>query len=103
MSTRPDGETAAFRKAFEEAPIGMALVSVRGAERGRFLRVNAAMCALTGYSESELLDVAFQRITHPDDVSSDLAMMDRLLSGEVSRYELEKRYTHAEGTRSGSS
>ncbi len=54
------------------------------------------MCELTGYSESELLDVDFQRISHPDDVESDLALMDDMLSGENPSYQLEKRYTHAQ-------
>ena len=34
-----------FRRAFEAAPIGMALMSLEG----RFLRVNPALCAITGY------------------------------------------------------
>ena len=91
------GQTEAFRCAFEYAPIGMALVSVDAPTRGRFLRVNHAMCAVTGYSMSELLHADFQRITHPDDLDSDLALMDDLLSGEMDSYQLEKRYTHAEG------
>ena len=88
--------TDAFRRAFEDAPIGMALVSVEAADRGRFLRVNRAMSAVTGYSETELLGVDFQSITHPDDVRGDLVLMDALLSGEMSSYQLEKRYTHAQ-------
>ena len=40
-----------FRNAFDQAPIGKALVS----PDGRFTRVNAALCGILGYSEEELL------------------------------------------------
>jgi len=53
-----------FRRAFEDAATGMALV----APDGRFLRVNRALCELVGYAEGELLAKSFQDITHPDDL-----------------------------------
>ena len=40
-----------FRLSFEEAPVGMALI--RG--DGLWLRVNRALCEMTGYSETELI------------------------------------------------
>jgi PAS domain S-box-containing protein len=84
---------AMFREAFENAPIGMALVSVHG----RWLRVNRALCEIVGFSEAELLRTTFQAITHPDDLSSDLSHASELLAGEVQSYELEKRYIHRRG------
>jgi len=96
VSVALERETAAFRRAFEDAPIGMALVSVQTADFGRFLRVNRAMCGVTGYSEGELLEIDFQSITHPDDLERDVAQMDALIKGEVTSYQLEKRYRHAE-------
>ena len=53
-----------FRRAFEDAPIGMALV----APDGRFLRVNRTLCEITGWSEPKLLKRTFREITHADDV-----------------------------------
>ena len=38
----------AFRRAFEDAPIGMALFGVEADERGRLLQVNHSMCEITG-------------------------------------------------------
>jgi PAS domain S-box-containing protein len=84
-----------FRIAFDAAPIGMALVAVPA---GRFLRVNRALCELTGYAEGELLERTFQDITHPDDLDADLALMHRLLAGELGSYSLEKRYLRRDGT-----
>ena len=40
-----------FRNTFDFAPIGMALLSLKG----RFLQVNSALCQLLGYSTEELL------------------------------------------------
>ena len=74
--------------AFVAAPIGMALVGLDGS----WLRVNRALCDLTGYSEADLLQMTFQEITHPDDLDADLAHVEQLLSGEIDRYSMEKRY-----------
>jgi exonuclease SbcC len=34
----------------------------------------------------------FQEITHPDDLASDLELLQQLLAGEITHYNLEKRY-----------
>ena len=82
-----------FREAFENAPIGKALVS----PDGRFLRVNPALSELVGYPPDELLGKTFQEITHPDDVDTDLSSVHQLLGGKIRTYSIEKRYIHAEG------
>ncbi len=82
-----------FRLAFEEAAIGMALV----APDGHWLRVNQSLCDLVGYSETEMLSLHFQTITHPDDCALDLDYLQRLLAGEINTFEKEKRYIHQEG------
>jgi PAS domain S-box-containing protein len=82
-----------FRTAFDHAAIGMSLVGLEG----RYLRVNAALCALTGYTEAELLARTFQDITHPDDRAADLAPLKRLLAGEIRAFQAEKRYLRKDG------
>lgn len=82
-----------FHRAFEDAPIGMALVGLDG----RWLQVNRALCEIVGYSPEELLATTFQAITHPDDLDADLAQAARLWSGEIGSYRLEKRYRHKSG------
>ncbi|HEX8771215.1 MAG TPA: ATP-binding protein [Acidimicrobiales bacterium] len=79
--------------AFEHAPIGIAFVS----PAGRFTRVNAAMCQITGYSESELLERNIEDITHPDDVADGAARVAKLLSGVIAQYQAEKRYVRRDG------
>lgn len=71
----------------------MALLSIDGC----FVEVNPAMCEITGHSAEELLGTSFQAITHPDDLQADLALLDRLLAGEIASYRLEKRYVRPDG------
>jgi diguanylate cyclase (GGDEF)-like protein/PAS domain S-box-containing protein len=82
-----------FAKAFEEAPIGMALVGLDG----KFLRVNRALTEIVGYDTEHLLGLTFQEITHPDDLDADLALVRQVLAGELRSYRMEKRYLRADG------
>ena len=82
-----------FAGAFTSAALGMALVSLEG----RWLDVNDALCRILGYPREELLQVDFQRLTHPDDLQTDLALVQDLLAGRRSHYHLEKRYLDRDG------
>ncbi len=82
-----------FELVFEQAPIGMALLT----PDGRWVRVNQALLKITGYSSDELLRKTFHEITHPDDLALDAEHMRRLLLGEIRDYQMEKRYHHAQG------
>ncbi len=82
-----------FRLAFEDAAIGMTLVSLEG----KFVQVNRALCDITGYSEAELLQLNFQQITHPDDLNADLDNIQQLLVKQSRFYQMEKRYIHKRG------
>jgi PAS domain S-box-containing protein len=82
-----------FYNAFEYAAIGMALV----APDGRWLKVNPALCDIVGYSEQELLATDIQTITHPDDLEASLTYIQKILTGEIQTYQMEKRYCHKQG------
>ena len=82
-----------FRRAFNDAPIGMGLVALDG----RWLRVNQRLTEITGFSGSQLLASTFQDITHPDDVDIDVEHSRQLLAGEVRSYQMEKRYVRPDG------
>jgi len=56
-----------FRQAFDGAPVGAALISLEPARRGDVIRVNAALCALTGFTERQLLGIKSWQMTHPAD------------------------------------
>ena len=82
-----------FRRAFDDAPIGMALVS----PEGRFLRVNQALSHFHGYTIDELMTISIADISDPEDMAQDQALADRVLAGEINTYQLEKRYIHKQG------
>jgi PAS domain S-box-containing protein len=82
-----------FRGAFAHSAIGVALMS----PEGRWLQVNAALCAMLGYSEAELLATTFQALTVPEDLEVNLDCLRRALAGEIDHYELQKRYIHKDG------
>lgn len=82
-----------FESAFDNAPIGMALVD----GVGRWLEVNAALCRITGYSRSELKATTLEAITHGDDVDLDAQRKRDLRGGRISSYEVEMRYRHRRG------
>ena len=83
-----------FRSAFEEAPIGMALTS----PDFRFLRVNRALCHITGYTPQQLEGLPVASITHPDDLKADWEARGAMLEGELSSHRAERRYLHASGS-----
>ena len=86
-----------FKSAFENAPIGMALASIRPGEFGRYLQVNAAMATLTGYTQEQLLEMSAPDITHPEDVAAGLDVSRKMANGELEAATLDKRYVHADG------
>jgi len=81
-----------FRTAFEQAPIGMALVDLHG----RFLRVNPALCAIAGRTAHELLSTTTEAITHPEDAARDAASRAAAVAGGRVQTR-EKRYVRPDG------
>lgn len=82
-----------FTSAFENAAIGMALVS----PEGRWLKVNQALCGIIGYTADELTGMTFQDVTHPDDLDADLEYTRQILEGKRRSFQMEKRYLHKDG------
>jgi diguanylate cyclase (GGDEF)-like protein/PAS domain S-box-containing protein len=89
----PHAAEQLFRSAFDNAPIGTALVGLDG----RFLYVNRSLCAIVGHDEAGLLALSVQAITHPADVHAELALHEQLVAGATESYTLQKRYLHACG------
>lgn len=68
-----------FRLAFENGPMGMALVGVDF----HLTRVNRAFCDILGYTEQELAQLTFTDITYPDDIEIDVGLAEQLFQGEI--------------------
>jgi len=88
-------EIAYLRGAFEDAPIGIALVSIDPDSAGSFLRVNRALCELTGHTPQSLALTDFHSILHPGDVDVDESAMQKLLAGDLVSFQLEQRLLDA--------
>jgi len=73
---------------YEHAAIGISEI----APDGRFLRVNEAICAMTGYSREDLLASKLFRYTHPDDIDPDREGFRKQVAGELEFYSVEKRF-----------
>lgn len=82
-----------FRAIFEQAAIGIAQV----APDGRWLKFNERLCGILGYEREELREMSFQQLTHPDDLETDVASLDRLIANEIQVYSREKRYIRKNG------
>lgn len=83
-----------FRNTFENAAVGMAHVGLDGT----WLRGNQQLSAILGYSATELSQLTFQQISHPDDLAADLQDMQQVLAGKKEWYRIEKRYFHKDGS-----
>ena len=81
------------KEAFEETLTGTALVL----PDGHYLKVNKALCDMLDYTESEMLAMDFQTITHPDDLDAHLKYLKMMLEGTMQTSENEKRYLTKDG------
>ncbi len=87
-----------FEGAFENAPVGMAMLHAQQERRGQFIRVNAAFADMLGRDPADLIDLALTDVTHPDDIPTTKAGLDRILRGEMLDDERPKRYIRADGS-----
>ncbi len=85
---------ALFRTIMDNAPIGMAMQSLEG----KFLKVNRALCEITGYKKEELEKMNFKDITYRDDLATDIANIRKLIEGKERYYHIEKRHVRKDGT-----
>ena len=83
-----------FRGAFDGSPIGMALTD----EGGVVVRVNSALCELTGQSAIQLTGSRFDELVHPEEIGYDRKAITQLIGGERSQYKVETRFVHITGS-----
>jgi PAS domain S-box-containing protein len=82
-----------FAATYEHAAIGISEI----APDGRFLRVNEAICAITGFSREHLLANTLFTHTHPDDADPDRQAFRKQVAGELNFYSVEKRFIRRDG------
>jgi len=77
-----------LRTIFEHAAVGIATADLSG----RFLEVNQRFADILGFTREELTELSFRDTNHPDDLDETNAAVQRLLTGEIQEYRMEKRY-----------
>ena len=84
-----------FEAAFEHSAIGKCLVDLEG----RLLRVNAAQCVMSGYSEADLIAMGPEAFSNVDDFA-DMQRIHtpRLLAGDIDSYSCVSRCRRADGS-----
>ena len=78
---------------YEHAAIGISEIDTAG----RILRVNEAICDITGYSREELQQSVLFRFTYPDDTDSDREAFRKQIAGDLEFYSVEKRFIRKDG------
>jgi PAS domain S-box-containing protein len=82
-----------FHHAFEDANAGMCLVDLQG----HFIKVNAKMSDIFGYSRQELEGMTIADLTLAEDRALSSDMIARAIQGAGDRATFEKRYVHRQG------
>lgn len=85
-----------FRTAFEHAPIGLAIVSLEGAQAGCWTQTNPALARILGHEPGALDGVRIDDITHPDDRHPTEGFLDDLRNQRP--IEVEKRFACKDGS-----
>lgn len=82
-----------YRAFFEKTTVGAGQSTLDGV----LIKVNDALCRITGYSRRELLGKKFTDLTHPEDKDID-AVFRQLISGEIDSYKTRKRIIRKDGS-----
>jgi PAS domain S-box-containing protein len=86
---------ARYRAVFEQSLLGKALAESLS---GRLIEVNERLLEITGCSREELTSDGWNRITHPDDLAAELVQVKRLDAGEITDFQMEKRFLRPDGS-----
>ncbi|RAM60012.1 diguanylate cyclase [Mesotoga sp. SC_4PWA21] len=90
-----------FDTIFDQAPIGIAISY--GSDPSNDIedldtQINSMVERITGRTREELISLGWAKITHPDDLEKDLEYYEKLRSGEIEDYSMEKRYIRPDGS-----
>ena len=81
-----------LKGAFENAPNGMALITLDG----RFMQVNAALCEITGHTREHLEQTSVAAITDPGEVAAQDEVLSGLVRNDHDQGSLEVRLLRAD-------
>ena len=84
---------ARFRKIFEYAPIGAAIIDTNG----KIVLSNKALGSMLAFNKTELVNMYMKDIAHEEDVDNDSVYYDKLIKKEIDHYAIDKRFRSKEG------
>jgi PAS domain S-box-containing protein len=82
-----------FSSIFNQSAVGIAETDLTG----RFVLVNERYCEMVGRSKEELYQTRMQDISHPEDLSGNIALFQRAIKEGVP-FKIEKRYIRPDGS-----
>ena len=83
-----------FRAIFQNAAVGVVQVDLQG----KVTLANHQYCAILGRTPEEVIGVHYRDFTHPDDFAMQVPQLNRLKSGEIQSFSMEKRYVRKDGS-----
>jgi PAS domain S-box-containing protein len=83
-----------LRLIFDQSPIGAVIAGLDF----RIIRSNAAFARMLGYTPKELTSHTFMEFTHRDDIDLDVEQSRALAVGQISGFQMDKRYIRRDGT-----
>lgn len=86
---------ARFYAIFNQAAVGVAVID---ACSGKFQQVNQKYSDIIGYSCQEMQALDFTQISHPDDLLAEQVKMQKLWTGEMRDFSVQKRLFRKDGS-----
>jgi diguanylate cyclase (GGDEF)-like protein/PAS domain S-box-containing protein len=95
ITERKEAE-ARYRATFESAPVGIMHTAI---DDDRILHANPKLCAMLGYTESELLAMTTDQTLAPQQRGADRPVYrEKMLNGELGSYSSERKYLRKDGS-----
>lgn len=82
-----------FRSYFELPLTGRCITS----QQKGWIDVNQTLCDMLGYTKQELVALSWTELTYPEDLAADLEQFNKVVSGEIEGYSLDKRFIQKNG------
>ncbi len=101
LSKKLEWDEALYHSIFEQAPVGIAIVSnknfIQVSPLGN-IAINPMFMEIFGRTSQELVNIPWPDITHPDDLQADLDQFDQFQKGAIKGYAMEKRFLRKDGS-----
>ncbi len=88
---------ALFEEVFDNAGTGILLMAMDGAATGHIVRVNPALCRITGYPQEQLIGMKLSDLVHPEHQGLVAKALEDMQSGRVQMNSGERHWLNAGG------